>query len=459
MTGSPTRTSSSLRVRVVVSWFLVGGLAVYGLTALLVSIFEHKIAARVNRTAVISLDENVVEPAEWGKNYPLQYSGFLKTTSSAKTRFGGTKIIKRAATADDPRTEVAESKLEKEPRLKTIWAGYAFAKDYREKRGHAYMSLDQRETQRVKIVNQPGTCLHCHASMSKVYLDLGKGDMVKGFSAVEAMDYKEASGHPKHPISCNDCHDPKTMDLRITRQSFVEGITALKKGQGIDNYDVHTMATHQEMRSFVCAQCHVEYYFRKGDRHLVFPWSKGLRADDMVAYYEDLDFKDWTHATTKAPMLKAQHPEFELWSQGIHASAGVSCADCHMPYQRVGASKVSDHHIRSPLLTINNSCQTCHKVPEAQLRGRIETIQVRTQEMQDLALGALVDLIADIDAAQKAGAPMGKLDKARSWHRKAQFLADYVVSENSRGAHAGQEAVRVLGKSIDFCRKGQKALR
>ena len=179
----------------------------------------------------------------------------------------------------------------------------------------------------------------------------------------------------------------------------------------------------------------------------------------MVEYYDEIGFTDWTHAATEASMLKAQHPEFELWTQGVHAEAGVSCSDCHMPYRRVGASKVSDHHLRSPLLTINNACQTCHKIPEDQLRGRVEAIQERTVELEDLALAALVDLIADIEAAQKNGAPKDKLDAARQWHRQAQFLADFVLSDNSRGAHAGQEAARVLAKSIDHCRKGQNALR
>ena len=257
------------------SWFLVCGLAIYGLTALLVSIFEHKAEARVNRTLVVPLDETVTDPAEWGKNFPLHYDDYMKTAESQKTRFGGTKMEKRTPTEDDPRAEVPESKLEKEPRLKTIWAGYAFAVDYREKRGHHYMTLDQRETQRVKVVKQPGTCLQCHAALTETYLELGDGDMVKGFSAVEALSYEEAASHATEPISCNDCHDPKTMDLRITRQSFVEGIAAYKKSQGIDDYDVHTMATHQEMRSYVCAQCHVEYYFRKDDRHLVFPLGEG----------------------------------------------------------------------------------------------------------------------------------------------------------------------------------------
>ena len=158
-------------------------------------------------------------------------------------------------------------------------------------------------------------------------------------------------------------------------------------------------------------------------------------------------------------MLKAQHPEFELWSQGIHARAGVACADCHMPYKRVGAMKISDHHIRSPLLNINNACQTCHNVPEAELLARAETIQQRNTDLTRLALDVLVELIDDIKAAQDAGAADARLAEARGYQRKASFYVDFVEAENSSGFHAGQEAARILAESIDFSRKGQLALR
>jgi len=91
-----------------------------------------------------------------------------------------------------------------------------------------------------------------------------------------------------------------------------------------------TKATRQEMRSYVCGQCHVEYYFKGDEKILTFPWSKGLRPEDIEAHYDEYGFSDWTHKETGAKMLKAQHPEFETWSSGLHARSGVSCADCHM---------------------------------------------------------------------------------------------------------------------------------
>jgi nitrite reductase (cytochrome c-552) len=249
------------------------------------------------------------------------------------------------------------------------------------------------------------------------------------------------------------------MQLRITRPAFMEGIKALKASQGVPDYDVNRMATRQEMRSYVCAQCHVEYYFKGDEKRLTFPWHKGIKAEQILAYYDEAGFKDWTHAESGAATLKAQHPEFELWSQGIHARAGVACADCHMPYERVGAHKVSDHHVRSPLLNLNRACQTCHKWPEAELRDRVETIQTRTYELRERAMTAVVELIDDLQAAAANGRPEAELAQARAFHRQAQFYLDFVEAENSMGFHAPQEATRILGLAIDCARQGQNALR
>jgi nitrite reductase (cytochrome c-552) len=249
------------------------------------------------------------------------------------------------------------------------------------------------------------------------------------------------------------------MALRVTRPGFLEGIRAFKAGLGVKDYDVNAQATRQEMRSYVCGQCHVEYYFKGDEKRLTYPWAKGLKVDQIADYYDEVGFQDWTHAKTGAPALKAQHPEFEMWNQGIHARSGVACADCHMPYARVGALKVSDHHVRSPLLNVNNACQTCHKWPEAELVARAEAIQERTVVLRNRAMDALVELVADIEAAQKAGLSPAVLDKARRSQRRGQFYVDFVESENSNGFHAPQEATRILGEAIDHLRQGQLALR
>jgi nitrite reductase (cytochrome c-552) len=439
--------------------FIVVAGVTAGVTALLVNIFQHKQEARNPFVRVVELTDETVDPVVWGRNFPLQYDGYKKTVDQVRTRFGGSEAVPRTPTAADPRSVVAQSRLEEDPRLKTIWAGYAFSKDFREERGHAYMLQDQELTERQHFAKQPGTCLHCHASVYVPYKRAGGGDLIKGFEKLNQMPYFEARKLVTHPVTCIDCHDPKTMELRITRPGFIEGMRALRASQGVAGYDVNTMASRQEMRSFVCGQCHVEYYFKGPEKRLTYPWFKGLKADDILAYYDEVGFKDWQHAETGAPVLKAQHPEFEMWNQGIHARSGVACADCHMPYERVGAMKISNHHVRSPVLNLNNACQTCHKWPEEELKARIDIIQGRTFEMRGVAMDALIALITDIRDAKAAGATDAQLEAARQAQRKAQFLLDFIEAENSMGFHAPQEAARVLVRSIDYTRKGQASLR
>lgn len=445
-------------------WLLMAALIVAvaavtaAVTGLLMNIFEHKQEALNPFYRVVELTDDTEDPAVWGKNFPLQYDGYKRTVDQVRTRYGGSEAIPRTPTAADPRSVVAQSRLEEDPRLVTMWAGYAFSKDFREERGHAYMLQDQLFTERQKVAKQPGTCLHCHASVYVPYRKAGKGDLIKGFEVLNQLPYAEARKQVTHPVACIDCHDPATMQLRVTRPGFIEGIRTLKASQGVPDYDVNASATRQEMRAFVCGQCHVEYYFKGPEKRLTYPWAKGLKADEILAYYEETGFKDFEHAKSGAPALKAQHPEFEMWNQGIHARSGVTCPDCHMPYTRVGALKISDHHVRSPVLNLNNACQTCHKWPEEELKNRIETIQGRTLEMRNIAMDALVELIAQLENAKAAGASDAQLEQARGYQRKAQFLLDFVESENSSGFHAPQEAARILVKSVDYSRRGQSAL-
>lgn len=458
--SAPDSASADPRGRRIFFLALAGALVVgIGATAMLISIFEKKQEAKTPFFRVVELTDDIDDPAEWGKNFPLQYDGYRKTVDQTRTRYGGSEATPRTPTAADPRSVVAQSRLEEDPRLVAIWNGYAFAKDFREERGHAFMLDDQTFTERQQVVKQPGTCIHCHASAYSAYKRLGNGDIVKGFEALNQMPYFDARKEVSHPVACIDCHDPANMQLRVTRPAFMEGMRAWKESQGVLNYDVNTMATRQEMRSFVCGQCHVEYYFKGPEKRLTFPWLKGLKVDNILAYYDEVQHKDWTHADSGAPTLKAQHPEFEMWNQGIHSRSGVACADCHMPYQREGALKISDHHIQSPMLSINRSCQTCHKATEEELKSRVESIQERTFSMRGLAMDAVIELIEDIKAAKAAGKTDEQLATARDFQRKAQFFLDFVEAENSTGFHAPAEAVRILGESINFSRKGQLAIR
>ena len=438
---------------------LTAAAAVTGITALLINVFEHKQEARQTHFQAVAITDATSDPAEWGKNFPLHYDAYKRTVDMTHTRYGGSEALPQTPTSKDPREAVSKEKIVEDPRLKRMWLGYPFSVDFREERGHAYMLVDQRYTKRVLEFKQPGACLNCHASTYNIMKTLGDGDITKGFEKMNSMPYAEVTKMAAHPVACIDCHEPNTMKLRITRPGFIEGVRNWKASQGISNYDVNTMASAQEMRSFVCGQCHVEYYFKGPEKRLTFPWHKGLKAENMYDYYTEVGHKDFTHAETGAPVLKAQHPEFEIYNQGIHARSNVACADCHMPYTRTGAMKISDHHVRSPLLNINRSCQSCHAFSEQEMKDRVEQIQTRFTESRDTAMNALMELIEEIKQAKAAGAKDADLKAAWEGQRKGQFFIDLVEAENSVGFHAPGEELRILNQALDAIRKGQIAIR
>jgi nitrite reductase (cytochrome c-552) len=500
--------------------FLAAVVGTLLVTSVLVTMFGRKQEARQPFVRLAEVSEISTDPEPWGRNWPHQFDGW-KATAGDKF-YGGASAM-------------PESKLEQQPWLKRLYAGYAFSIDYREARGHAYMLYDQGVTERVTKKPQAGACLHCHASTTVMYRKAGLEAMgrpaddealaaefdmpavIRGFREVSTRPYAEVlamvmaapDGTPgesepvvpqapiggfsgeyagksvpedhgmvgeAHPVSCIDCHDPKTMAVRVTRPGFVLGMAALaesdepvphlpsverwRRGDRAEPYDPNQDVTRAEMRSFVCGQCHVEYYCASKDT-LEFPWGQGLKAEQLEAHWDAKQFPDksgfydYTHGETGAPALKVQHPEFELWSQGVHARSGVGCADCHMPYERDGAMKVSSHNVQSPLANINNACQQCHNVPEAELREKVETIQRLTLALMDRAAGAMTDMLDAILEAKAAGATEEQLAPLFALQRKAMWRLDYISSENSRGFHAPQDATRILGESIDYSRQAQ----
>lgn len=454
--GDPSRRIKAL----IAGAIALAMVATVGVALLLINIVERRHEGQDKFVQVAAIDENTVDPAIWGRNFPLQYDMYQRTEEMNKTTHGGSEALPNKVTDKDPRATVTAEKIELDPRLVTMWKGYAFSVDYREKRGHAYMLIDQRNTRRVTEFKQPGACLNCHASMPKIYRDLGNGDPKAGFDKLNKMTYADATKMAEHPISCIDCHEPNTMKLRVTRPAFMEGIKLLKASQGVKDFDVNQDATPTEMRTFVCAQCHVEYAFPGEGKTLTFPWKYGNTVRDEERYWNETGWTDFTHELTGAKVLKAQHPEFELYSQGIHARSDVSCADCHMPYVREGAKKVSDHQVRSPMNNVNNACMTCHKASEEEIKGRVAQIQERHIHTRDQASQALDDLIKDIEKAVKdKSATPENIEIARNYQRRASFYIDWIVSENSNGFHAPGEALRVLNDATDAARKGQLALR
>ncbi len=449
---------------------VVVAIAAVAVTALLTNVFERKSEGRSPYVRLVEVTEDTTDPAVWGKNWPKQYDGYKRTAIATRTRFGG----------HGGSEALPEEKIERDPWLKRMFLGYAFSIDYRDRRGHAYMLSDQEETER-QTKPQSGSCMHCHASIMPVYRELGDGDALAGMNKTYAMPYQELNkmvhemGHA-HPVSCVDCHDPESMQIRVTRPGFIVGIQRLaesdapvpaipsidiwRQGSRSQPYDPNVDATRNELRSFACAQCHVEYYC-SSDFPLTFPWSKGLKMEDLEKEWDETRltsgerFYDYKHKESGAEILKAQHPEFELWSQGIHARSGVSCSDCHMPYQRDGASKVSDHWVRSPLLNVNRACQTCHHTNEKEILARVDSIQQKNFDLLQRGGAALMDLLDAVQEAKSAGATDEQLKPALEMQRKAQWRLDYIAAENSMGFHAPQEAARILAEAADYARQGQ----
>lgn len=365
------------------------------------------------------------DPAIWGKSYPLEYKSYQKNLEMAgsPTGYGDSRKIQHSI---------------KEPEILVNFKGMAFSKDYAEDRGHPYAIQDLKETKRINP-NSPGACMTCKtANLIDIYKDMGwkyaKTPLAQLFPRM------------KHSVTCANCHDPATMNLRVINPAFIEAMQ--KKGIDVKK------APREQMRSYVCGQCHVEYYFEPGSSRVIFPWDKGLLPEQMYTYYSGKPSgfnEDWVHPDSKAKMLKAQHPDFETWSNGTHSKAGVSCADCHMPFMRENGQKYTSHWVTSPMKHIKSSCMTCHAEDEAWLLERVKTTQDNVWQLQRIAGTVTARAHEAISkAAAEPEADKEELEKAREFVRKAQWFWDIVAAENSMGFHNPPQALNTLGQSIDL---------
>lgn len=366
----------------------------------------------------------------WGENFPRQYESYLSTAdTNYMSKYGGSKMI---------------DMLEREPNLVVLWAGYAFSRDYNQGRGHYYAIKDVRNTLRT-AVPQPATCWTCKSTdVPRLMNERGIGEFYKA-------KWADMGSEVVNAIGCQDCHDPKTMNLRITRPALAEAFQ--RQGKDI------TKATHQEMRSLVCAQCHVEYYFKgKEEKYLTFPWDDGMDVAGMEKYYDEIEHVDYIHTLSKTPVLKAQHPDWELAQFGIHAQRGVSCSDCHMPYKSEGGVKFTDHHVRSPLSNIAGSCQVCHRESEATLIANVNERQDKVKELLLAAEEAIVKAHIEAKAAWDTKATEAQMKPILTLIRHAQWRWDYIAASHGGSFHAPLESARILATSIQKAEEARKEL-
>jgi len=367
------------------------------------------------------------DSSKWGLNFPNQYDSLKKTkTNNEDTEFGGSSRF---------------SWLERDPRLLILFGGYAFSKEYNDDRGHEWSLEDVTTTKRVNE-KTPGTCYACKSSNNP-----GIWNTI-GLESFGKKPFAELGKQIKEPIGCANCHEAGTMRLIVTNPAVINGFGA----QGID----WTKFSRQEMRTVVCANCHVEYYMAGESKLLTVPWAEGTDIDSILGTYEKNGFKDWDYPEANTPMLKAQHPEFEFFSAGsTHYKAGVACADCHMPYVRDGSAKYSMHDIHSPLLNPEQACGACHTDVEY-VTGRVNTIQNQVSDTKIATEDAVIDAITAIKAANAISSHDVKLlDEARDLHRKAQFLWDFTAAENSTGFHNPEYALKILADATNYARQAQ----
>ncbi len=424
--------NESIRKKPILGWllfaFTMGLVFLLGLLAS--SITERRTEALFAYTPIVKYNQYEPRNEVWGKNFPREYQSYQKTSdTSFISKYNGGAV---------------RDMLEEDPRLVVLWAGYAFSKDYKQGRGHYYAIEDIRNSLRTgapmdeQASPQPNTCWACKSpDVPRIMVQTGIADFYKGSWDTKGSEIMNG-------IGCADCHDAETMNLRISRPALLEAY----ENMGLDINKV----SHQEMRSLVCAQCHVEYYFNKkmvdGVAYLKFPWDDGMTMDAAEAYYDNIGFTDWTHSLSRAPMLKAQHPDYEIYTTGVHASRGVSCADCHMPYISEGGQKFTNHHIQSPLNNISASCQVCHREETAQLVADVYSRQDKIIENRNILEQLLVRAHVEAKKAWDIGATEAQMADILNLIRHAQWRWDYVAASHGASFHSPVEVSRIISSGI-----------
>lgn len=334
---------------------------------------------------------------------------------------------------------------DQDPYLKSIYEGYGFAKDYTSAIGHEYCLEDVQNTERPHAL---ANCLTCKtADYTALVNKMGKDAYSLDFEEVVGGAYGEISEN----VGCYNCHENQAGDagkLVITHDYITEKL------------DEATLASVDEA-VLSCGQCHIEYYFLPENKAVSVPYTnvETMSPEAMLAYYDEIGFSDWTQESTGTGLLKAQHPEMEtyLGEGSIHASMGLSCADCHM--EKVTSDKgvaYTSHELISPLASekiLKDTCATCHG--NTDLAAKVKDIQ-DALTAREKAIGA--DLQAFKEKLAEANASGSytedELNELRRIHRHAQWFFDFDYVENAEGAHNSKLANDCLDKAAALIEEG-----
>lgn len=419
--------------------FIVVVVVIFLLGLFSASIMERRAEAQFVFTPKVQYDELEPRSEIWGQNFPKEYETYLLTADTTfKSKYNGSGL---------------EDALAENPEMVILWAGYAFSKDYNKPRGHYYAIEDVRKTLRTGAPNdttpspQPNTCWTCKSP------DVPRVMKEKGVQGFYAGSWDKLGHEIVNYIGCADCHDSKNMDLKITRPALIEALQ--RQGKDV------AKLTHAEKRTMVCAQCHVEYFFDNRDgkqKYLTFPWDKGISVEEIEKYYDEFNYADWIHQISKAPMLKAQHPDYEVFTLGVHSRAGLSCADCHMPYESRGGVKFTSHHITSPLQHINKTCQVCHRESEEEIKTRVYQRQEANKQLQNIIQKELAIAHFEAKHAWDIGAKEDEMKPILQLIRQAQWRWDFAVAGHGNSFHAPLETARILAHGINKVQEARRQL-
>lgn len=410
------------------------------------------------------LSSDEIRNSAFKPEFPLQYSYYEKNNESqVMTEYNGSVNYNKHNNVDP----LPEGYKHAQPYLKNLWLGYPFSYEYRAARGHTYAVEDFLNIDRINRYGEkgglPGTCWNCKGPKVLEW-HKEKGD---DFWATDVNEMRDKLDVKDHTIGCANCHDPATMELRLYSVPLQDYLKSKNKD--------FKQLSRNEKRALVCGQCHVEYYFLDKSfgpaKKPKFPWDNGFNPEDMYTYYLTAgetkvkgfegNFTDWVHPVSKTPMLKAQHPEYEVWINGTHGAAGVTCADCHMNYVRTDdKKKISSHWWTSPLKDPEvRACRQCHsdKTPEF-LRERVLFTQKKTFDQlliaQEISVKAHEAVRLALEyTGEKAANYEDLVIQAQQMVRKGQFFWDYVSAENSVGFHNPAKALDTLASSQQYSQK------
>jgi len=431
--------------------FIIRALVLLGVVLLLGACSPQK--PEPVKTATIA--DGDYDPANWGKAYPLEYDSWLKTKEPKPPK----SKYKKGYDTD----LIIYDKLSEFPYMALLFNGWGFGVEYNEPRGHYYMLIDQLDIDPSRL-KAGGACLTCKTPFApKLQKEMGLDYFKLPYMEVHSKIPVEFQ---KMGVTCIDCHDNKTLSPKLSRWTLTQALKDIGK--------IPEALSRQEMRSLVCAQCHVTYIVNK-DKDMksvgvFFPWQGSKEGDISMeniikVLKSDPSYLEWKQTVTGFKLGYIRHPEYEFYTRNsTHWQAGVACADCHMPYIRMGANKISNHDVMSPLKSDLQACQQCHAESAQWLKDRVIATQDRTVSLMNRSGYGVAVAAKLFEMAHKAQAEGKNIDKdlyeqAKDLYLEAFYRVNYIGAENSVGFHNPTEAGRIAGDAVAFAAKSEALLR